>query len=87
MSKINFSMSRVGRVYLQASPIPDWADTMTLADFNDGVKSACFTNDDGVGYYAHAGNMFRAAKVDCAAIFSGNTKDQKGYTHVVWFNK
>lgn len=65
-------------------PIPDYGDVMTVEDFEAAVKSVCFTDDDGHGYYSDGKTMTKVY-VDCAHIYRNGV--QPGYTHVVWFNK
>lgn len=59
-------------------PIPDYADVMTLADWQDAVNSGMFIPDDGTGYWAKDGKE----SGDCP--FSTPPEDA---THVAWYNK
>jgi len=68
------------------TPIPDYADVMTVKEFSDSVKIGAFTNDDGSGYYANPPLMEDHLNyLDCREIYKGNIKT--GFTHVAWFNK
>ena len=58
--------------------IPDYADVMTVKDWQDAVQSGMFIPDDGTGYWAKDGK---------------ESEDDPFYTppedatHVAWYNK
>lgn len=59
--------------------IPQYADVMTVLDFNEQVKEGGFIRSDGDGYWADGTHMDRDANV-------WDTPQPKWATHVAWFN-
>jgi hypothetical protein len=68
-------------------PIPDYGDLFTIQEFIEMVKSGCFVNDDGTGYYATDLAYDRDAIARPSDIYKGIVLKGYGHTHVVWFNK
>jgi len=64
--------------------IPDYGDLMTVEQFEDGVRSTCFTDDDGHGFYA---SETRMSDTPCTPSDVRRLGINKSFTHVVWFNK
>lgn len=64
-------------------PVPEYADLMTLAEFEQACRAGSFTNDDGHGYYVLDGQMLGSATP--STIRNGIV--DRSMTHVAWFNK
>lgn len=64
---------------------PDYAEVMTIEDFEEQCKAASFIDYDGSGYYSD-GTCYDRTK---PAIPSEIVKNgiNKAFTHVAWFNK
>jgi hypothetical protein len=58
--------------------IPDYADVMTLADWEEAVERGSFIPDDGIGYWCKDGKESRDE------VFETDAEDA---THVAWYNK
>lgn len=69
---------------MKLEPIPEYGDLMTLEEFREGVRSGMLTDYDGEGQYATATQMSDVC-VSPSDVASGLV--DKGFTHVVWFNK
>ena len=65
------------------SPIPDYADVMTVADFREAVAWGVFTDDDGTGHPVVEDRMYPAVYVAPSRL----DEIPPGITHVAWFNK
>ena len=64
------------RTYTQA--IPDYADVMTLEDWEESVQCGAFIPNDGSGYWCKDG------KESGDSVWSTDPEDA---THVAWYNK
>jgi len=69
--------------------IPNYGEHMPLSDFYELISIGVFTDYDGVGYYATKTQMSNCVITltnifDPAIVADVN---EKGFTHVVWFNK
>lgn len=71
-------------ITIPSKPYPDYADKMTVEDFEASIRSGLFVDDDGIGYYGSKTEM-----TDIIAIPSMIRRigPYKGFTHVGWFNK
>ena len=63
-----------------------YGDLMTLSQFQEAVKSACFIDYDGYGYYATEHEMDESHVVSPSHVFRGE-KAPEWVTHVMWFNR
>ena len=61
--------------------IPDYADVMTIQEFNGAVEDGFIINGDGIGYYVKNNKMNRKLEVFYTV------EEPKDATHVAWFNK
>lgn len=64
-------------------PVPDYADLMTLAEFEQACKVRFFVDDDGTGYYVRDGMMHGTA---IPSTIRNGVVDRT-MTHVAWFNR
>ena len=64
--------------------IPSYGKLMTLKEFIENVKSGCFVNYDGYGYYSD-GKEMSDELVRPSDVRNGGVNDK--WTHVVWFNR
>lgn len=62
------------------TPIPDFGDLFTMDEFAKHVDCGGIMNYDGVGYYSNGVVVYDDCYVDCNYL-------DKGYSHVMWFNK
>lgn len=59
-------------------PIPDYADVMTLAEWEEAVEHGSFVEYDGSGYWCKDG------KESSDSVWDTDCEDA---THVAWYNK
>jgi hypothetical protein len=74
----------VVKISEKMSPLPDYGDHMTLADFIKACQCGAFINYDGHGCYATATEMSQII------IVPSDVKEERinnNFTHVVWFNR
>ncbi len=65
-------------------PLPDYGDLMTLEDWLACVDAGGFIDYDGFGNYSD-GKQMSNKTVKPSDVEKG--KVDKGWTHVVWFNR
>jgi hypothetical protein len=70
------SVSKNIRIY--DGEVFDFADVMTVQEWQKAVEDGCFNNDDGSGYWIKDGKECRDE------VFSSPSLDA---THVAWYNK
>lgn len=68
----------------ELSPIPKYADLMTIEDFIECCENELFIDSDGIGYYATK-DKESSIEVCPSEIMSGRYR--KDFTHVTWYNK
>lgn len=63
-------------------PMPENVDLITMEDFTEHCRNIDFINSDGTGYYAFEKEVSnKEIKPEDYENF------EKGYTHVVWYNR
>ena len=70
-------------------PITDYGYLMTIEEFDNAVKSHCFIDYDGFGFYSTENEMEDDfdKKVWPSEVLAGNGPSRKGFTHIVWYNR
>ena len=69
--------------------VPDYADIMTIEDFEESCKTSLFVNSDGSGYYAEKfrNNMIMYRNFPAIPFNFKKGNIDREFTHVAWFNK
>lgn len=68
--------------------IPDYGDVYTMTEFIDLARSGAVTKHDGTGHYSDGKQMFGEVDLtDAHNLDETLCQFNKGYSHVVWFNK
>lgn len=67
----------------KGTPVPEYADLMTVDKFVDCVECGLFIDYDGHGFYVKDG-------LEYEVVHPSDLDDappKEGYTHVAWYNK
>ena len=65
-------------------PIPSYGHLMTVKEYVKAVKSNCFIDYDGYGYYASKTEMSEEIAIPSETFQNG---PKSGFPYVVWFNR
>jgi len=70
----------------QTTPIPEYADLMTVEEFIERVVTGSITDNDGHGFYVTNDLIYSMFPVNIGSTYN-TASTKKGFTHVAWFNK